>query len=131
MIVLDTSVLVWLVSDPEHLSARARRLIEREKKTNGIRVSSISIWEIFLLVKKERLRLSMDVRAWIEKIERLPFLEFVPVDNRIAQFSVNLPEPFHADPADRMIVATARVLGATLITSDRKILRYPHVQTVW
>lgn len=131
MIVLDTSVLVWWVSDPEHLSNRTRRMIAREKKINGISVSSISIWEICLLVQKGRLRLSMDVGTWIEKIEQLPLLQFVPVDNRIAQHSVDLPEPFHADPADRMIVATARVLGATLVTSDRKILRYPHVQTVW
>lgn len=131
MIVIDTSVLVWWMSDPERLSKRARRAMTREKKTENIRVSSISIWEICLLVKKERLQLSMDVGAWIEKIERLPFLQFVPVDNRIAQLSVDLPEPFHADPADRMIVATARVLGAALVTSDRKILQYPHVQTVW
>lgn len=131
MILLDTSVLVWWVSDLEHLSQRARRMIAREKKNNGIRVSSISIWEICLLVKKRRLQLSMDVGAWIETIEQLPFLQFVPVDTRIAQLSVDLPEPFHADPADRMIVATARILGAALVTSDRKMLHYPHVQAVW
>lgn len=131
MIVLDTSTLVWLVSDPKRLSKKALLMMTREKKTKSISVSSISIWEICLLVKKGRLQLSMDVGAWIGTIEQLPFLEFVPVDNRIARFSVDLPEPFHADPADRMIVATARILGAKLVTSDRKILQYPHVQTIW
>lgn len=131
MILLDTNALVWWISDPEHLSKKAQRLITREKRTNGITASSISIWEVCLLVKKERLRLSMDVGTWIETIEQLPFLQFVPVDTRIAQLSVDLPEPFHADPADRMIVATARILGATLVTSDRKMLHYPHVQAVW
>lgn len=131
MIVLDTHILVWWVSNPENLSERAKTLIEKESKLGNILVSSISIWEIYMLVKKKRLKLSMDVDAWIGKIESLPFLQFIPVDNAIAAKSVMLPEPLHKDPADRIIIATARVHGANLVTSDRRILSYPHMQAVW
>lgn len=131
MIVLDTHVLVWLVSNPGQLSANAQKHINEEVKKNEVLVSSISIWEIYMLIKKERLKLIMHKDAWLEKVESLPFIQFVPVDNRIASQSVDLTEPLHADPADRIIIATALSHGATLITSDRKILNYPHLSSLW
>jgi PIN domain nuclease of toxin-antitoxin system len=82
-------------------------------------------------VRRGRLELSMDVGDWVAKAEALPLLRFVPVDNRIALRSVLLPPPLHNDPADRIIVATALQLGATLITKDEKLRGYPHVRTVW
>lgn len=132
MIILDTHALVWWISDPEKLSDKARKLIESEiKRGSELLVSSISVWEICMLVKKGRLKLSVDVDTWIEKIEQLAYFQFVPIDNRIAAKSVNLPGSIHDDPADRMIVTTAFVHGAVLVTSDRKILNYPHVQSAW
>lgn len=131
MIVLDTHVWLWWVNDPRDLSKTARSVIESERRTNAIHISSISAWEIALLVEKGRLHLSMRVEEWIAKSESLPFLQFVPVDNRIALQSVRLPGVFHADPADRIIVATALILGAELITKDDKIRSYPHIKTVW
>lgn len=131
MIVLDTHVLVWWVSNPEKLSSKARRAIERAIKAKAVYISSISVWEIALLSAKGRLKLTMDVKRWIELIEQLPALQFVPVDNRIALSSVTLPERLHPDPADRMIIATARYLGAKVVTSDTKIRRYQHVQSTW
>jgi PIN domain nuclease of toxin-antitoxin system len=73
----------------------------------------------------------MDVETWVAKSEAMPFLHFVPIDNAIALRSVHLPEPLHNDPADRMIIATASVLGLPLVTRDRRILDYPHVNTIW
>ncbi len=131
MIVLDTHVLIWWVSNPEKLSSQAREAIEKEIKHGSILVSSISAWELYMLIKKGRLKLTMETDSWLEKIESLPFVQFIPVDNQIALKSVNLPGDFHADPADRMIVATAREKGIDLITSDEKIQNYPHVQSVW
>jgi len=58
-------------------------------------------------------------------------LNFVPVNNRIALLSVRLPKPLHADPADRIIIATALILGATLVSKDERILAYPHVDSLW
>lgn len=132
MILLDTHVLVWFLASPEKLSKRAEKKIESEIK-NGeqILVSCISVWEIYLLVRKGRLNFSTDVDSWLEKVASLPFVQFIPVDNQISAKSVNLPGKFHDDPADRMIVATAILNGAELLTSDRKILAYAHVKSAW
>lgn len=131
MIVLDTHVLVWWVANPKKLSRKAREAIEKQAEKEEVLVSSISVWEIYMLVKKERVRLTMDVAAWMEKVESLPYLKFVPVDNWIAAKSVMLPGDFHEDPADRMIIATALASGATLVTGDKRIRNYPHVKSVW
>lgn len=131
MIVVDTHVLLWSVIAPENLSAKAKKLLKQEEDKGRIFVSSISVWEIYLLVKKGRIRLSIDTDRWVEQLERLPFVEFISIDNRIAATSVTLPGEFHGDPADRIIVATAREMGVSLLTIDEKIRNYPHVQTVW
>ena len=94
-------------------------------------ISSISVWEVALLVKNKRLKLSMDVLDWIAKSENLPFIQFIPVSNSIAVKSVNLPPPLHPDPADRIIIATALSIGAPLVSKDKKIAAYSHVKTIW
>ena len=131
MIVLDTHAWVWWVSGSATLPRAASLLLERGMREQTIRVSSISVWEVAQLVSRGRLELTMDVTDWIAKSESLPFLQFVPVDNRIALRSTRLPEPFHADPADRIIVATTLSLGGTLVTKDNKLRRYPNVATSW
>ena len=131
MIVLDTHVWVLFVSNPELLSKRAKRSLDTAMEEKGILISSISTWEVALLVAKKRLRLTLDLTDWIAKSEALPFITFIPVDNSVAIKSVNLPQPLHNDPADRIIIATAISMGALLITKDEKILKYPHVQTIW
>ena len=131
MIVLDTHVWVLFVSNPELLSKRAKRSLDAAMEEKGILISSISAWEVALLVAKKRLRLTLGVTDWIAKSEALPFITFIPVDNSIAIKSVNLPQPLHSDPADRIIIATAISMGAPLLTKDETILKYPHVQTIW
>ncbi len=131
MIVLDTHIWIWWVSDSRELSAKARQVIEGARGEGTIYVSSISIWEVALLVEKDRLRLRMDVRDWIAKSEALPFLNFVPVDNKIALKSAHLPGLLHSDPADRIIIATALIKEAILVTKDEKIINYPHIRTAW
>lgn len=96
-----------------------------------IYISSISCWEIALLVRKGRLELTIPVEDWIARSEALPFVQFVPLDNRIALRSNHLPGELHEDPADRIIIATALMLGASLVSKDSKIRDYPHVKTVW
>ncbi len=132
MILLDTHVWVWYVSNPEMLSRRAREAVDLEL-TGGkpLFSSSISTWEISMLVSKGRLDLTMDVRDWIAKSESLPFFHFVPMDNVIAYKSVGLLEPVHDDPADRIIVATALTQGASLVTKDDKLLSLTSVETIW
>lgn len=132
MIVLDTHVLIWWASGDAQLSAEASARIDAEQREQGeILVSSISAWEIAMLVAKNRLKLSMDVDSWLNLTGRITGLRFVPIDNRVALESTRLPGEFHKDPADRMIVALARTLSAPLITADEKIRAYAHVKTLW
>lgn len=131
MILLDTHTLLWWIENPKKLSAKAVKKIEDEKKAGEILISSITIWEICMLIKKGKIGLTMDVDSWVKQLEGASYLRFIPVDNKIAAASVDLVGVMHGDPADRMIVATALQFGAKLITSDQKILQYPHVQTVW
>ena len=131
MIVLDTHVWIWWVSRSEELSSRVRKLLDDIAEPEFAIVSSISVWEAALLHQRGRLRLSMPLDNWLSHSESLPFLRFVPVDNRIAARSVLLPEPLHRDPADRIIVATALQFGATLVTRDEKLRSYSAVDTVW
>jgi PIN domain nuclease of toxin-antitoxin system len=131
MTLLDTHAWVWWAGDPGRLSRKARRAITAAIERGRLYVSSISAWEVALLVATGRLRLTLDVEAWVARAEALPFLEFVPVDNRIAVRATRLPGTLHNDPADRMIIATALTLGAEVVTKDEKLRSYPHVRTVW
>ena len=116
LIVLDTHVWIWWVSNPEYLSIPAKREIDNAIKNSEILISSISAWEVALLAAKDRLKLTLNVSDWIAKSERLPFVRFIPINNDIAIRSVSLPGPIHDDPADRIIIATANIFDATLIT---------------
>jgi len=133
MIVLDTHALIWWVSDDQRLSLKARKAIEDEMNDDDghIVVSSISTWEIAMLISKGRLALTMDIDEWIATVADIPRVQFTPLDNNVAIQSVRLPGEFHADPADRMITALARHLSAPLVTDDEKIRAYKHVNTVW
>ena len=131
MIVLDTHAWIWYIDAPETLSPRALSAIEQARRDKSVFVSCISAWEIHMLAQRGRLRLSVEPQVWVSRCERLSFFRFLPVDNEIARLAVNLPGEFHADPADRFIVATARYLGAPLATKDAKIQGYPHVTALW
>lgn len=132
MILLDTHAWVWWVSDPRHLSEVAGTALGRAREEGGpVYLSSISVWEVAMLVEKGRLELTMDVEDWVAHSEAVPWIEFVPVTNHLALRSVHLPGDIHSDPADRLIVATARYLGVPLVTRDRKLHTYPHVKTLW
>ena len=131
MIVLDTHAWLWWISNPENLGASAVAAIEQAMTENGIFISSISTWEIALLVAKGRLVLSIDLHDWVRKTESLPFVRFMPVDNTVALRSVALPGDFHADPADRIITATALTTGLPLVTKDEKIQACSFIQTIW
>ena len=84
-----------------------------------------------MLINKGRLILSMDVESWFDEVTQIDGVRFIPVDNEIAIKSTVLPGVFHKDPADRMIVATARKLAVPLVTADQKIQNYEHVKTIW
>jgi PIN domain nuclease of toxin-antitoxin system len=132
MMALDTHALVWWVSDPKRIPTKARRLIEADiRDSAALAVSSISVWEIAMLVARARLELTLGVDTWVASVQSLPFLSFHPVDNFIALRAVALDGFPHRDPADRIIVATALGLGASLVTGDRRLRAYRPLKTVW
>jgi PIN domain nuclease of toxin-antitoxin system len=131
MIVLDTQALLWWLHDPSRLSAPARKRMQQAESGERMLVSAISVWEIAVKCRLGKLTLPMEIGAWYQQAEQYPGLTFAPVTPADAIASTLLPGEFHADPADRIIVAVARRLGTPLITSDDKIRAYAHVQTVW
>lgn len=131
MILLDTHVWVWWVARPENLSNPARDAIAEAREQDGLWVSSISAWEVALLVRKGRLELTLPVADWLAATEALPFLRFLPLDNRIALRANDLPGALHDDPADRIIAATALLHGLKLVTKDRKLMAYREITTIW
>jgi PIN domain nuclease of toxin-antitoxin system len=133
VIVLDTHVLVWWVNDDADLSPAAKAAIQAELDDEDglILISSITAWEIALLVQKGRLALSTQIDDWLATVSDIEGVRFVPVDNDIAVQSTQLPGDFHPDPADRMIVALARHVSAPLVTAETRIRSYPHVKSLW
>lgn len=122
-VVLDTHVVVWLVNgDP--LSQEALAAIDSAADTNDVLISAITLWEIGMLVAKNRLVFTSDVQEWVDRVLALRGVTLAPLDPAIAIASTRLPGEVHGDPADRIIIATARGLQATLITADATILAY-------
>lgn len=123
-LLLDTHVLVWLLSGSDRLGARARQAIEKAAEAGVLHLSAISPWEIAVLVSKGRLVLEQDVGEWIQAALSLPGIRLQPLSPEVAVASTRLPGVIHIDPADRIITATARHLGATLVTADGLLLDY-------
>ncbi len=131
MIVLDTAVWIWWVTNPRRLSAAARGLVEAEEARQGLVVSAISVWEVAVKVALGKLTIDRDIRSWVALASAYPGVVVQPLEPRDALESTLLPGRFHRDPADRILIALARRLDVPLVTSDRAIRRYRHVLTVW
>ena len=91
----------------------------------------MSCWEVAMLTHRGRLALNMEVEQWLALVAALPAVQLLPLDPLVAVLATRLPEPFHADPADRFLVAQARHLGIPLLSADSRILVYPHVRSLW
>ena len=127
MIVLDTHVWVWWVNGDDRLTETQRAAVEQ---ADDLGVSAISCWEVAKLVELGRLALDRPVLDWLQVALAYPGVRLLPLSPEVAVGSTTLPGTFHRDPADQIIVATARARGCRVITSDRKILDYGHVETV-
>jgi PIN domain nuclease of toxin-antitoxin system len=123
-LVLDTHVWIWLMNGDVKLSARFRKDIEKSKEKENIFLSAISLWEFGMLAEKKRIEVEMDPLDWIEQALFLSSIHIAPISPSIACQSCRLLENLHADPADRLIVATAREYNAVLVSCDTKLLEY-------
>jgi PIN domain nuclease of toxin-antitoxin system len=131
VIVLDTNAWLFWLHDPQRLTKPARLAVTRAIAADRVLVSVISLWEIALKVQIGKLVLPLDLDTWWAKAAEYPGMSIEPLNSLDALSSTRLPGDFHRDPADRFIVALARRRGAQLVTSDEKIIAYPHVETVW
>ena len=127
MIVLDTHIWVWWVHDEPELPNDYRSLLE-QLEPEGLGVSVISCWEVAKLVEKGRLVLPCRIDVWLGQALAYPGIQLLPLTPQIAVESTQLPQPFHRDPADQIIVATSRLYHYALMTVDTTIREYPHVQ---
>lgn len=129
MIALDTHIWVWWVHGNERLTASQLAVIQ-DNESDVIGISAISLWEIAKLVENGRLELPISVEKWFTQALNYPGVQIIELTPAIAAESTRLPGEFHRDPADQIIVATARIMKCKLVTSDERILNYPHVKTV-
>jgi PIN domain nuclease of toxin-antitoxin system len=128
---LDTHAWLWWVTHDRRLSARARATIEKSQHEEALSVSLISMWELAKKIEKGQLVLDRPLDQWLDLATMMPGLHLAELTRPILLESCQLPRPFPGDPADQIIVATARHHSAVLITKDRKILDYSHVRSVW
>ncbi|OFW38165.1 MAG: hypothetical protein A3J29_23425 [Acidobacteria bacterium RIFCSPLOWO2_12_FULL_67_14b] len=128
---LDTHAWVWWVSDDRRLSRPARRAIEKALAGDALWLSLISIWEVAKKVEKGRLVLDRPLDDWLDAATDRPGLHQAELTRPILAESCRLPPPFHGDPADQIIVATARDRDATIVTKDQLIQQYAHVRSLW
>lgn len=130
-IVLDTHAWVWWVTGDRRLSRRATDTIRAAAEADTLLLSTISIWEVAKKVEKRQLVLDRSVRDWLHEAIARPGMTLAEMTPTILIHSCDLPQPFHGDPADQIIVATARQQRAAVVTKDDRMRRYDHVQTVW
>lgn len=118
---LDTHVLLYWLGDTQTLTAEQGHVLSAASAENPLFVSDISLWEIATLYSLKRITLDRPLRVWLERATAAPLVARVGISPAIAEQAARIPESFHRDPADRILVATATVLGAVLLTSDRRI----------
>ena len=124
LLLLDTHVWLWLVAGSADLTTEARLTIDEAAAAGALRIAAISLWEVALLASRGRIVLGKSIGLWLDEALADPGPAIDPLSPQIAVESYALPDVFHRDPADRLIVATARVANAALMTRDHRILDY-------
>ncbi len=123
-ILLDTHTWLWVMIGDSILKPSFRKAFDNSLKIHSVLISPISIWEIGMLVEKKRIEIDMDTQEWVDQALDIPGIRLSAMTPRIAIQSTRLPGVLHADPADRILIATAHEENAVLVTCDEKILKY-------
>jgi PIN domain nuclease of toxin-antitoxin system len=129
VILLDTHVLIWMASDPGRLSSKAREQIVQARRSTGLAVASITLWELAWLAENQRVLYSGSVESFVrETISRVSVKSLSP---EIAAVAAHLPDNYPKDPSDRLIGSTAIVLGIPLVTADERIRSSGILECIW
>ncbi len=123
-VLLDTHAWIWILSGEPKLSPKATDSIEKAMVNETLFLSDITLWEVSMLARKERITLGQPALIWIKNALKESNLQLIHLTPEIVVESTELPGDFHGDPADRLLVATARILDLILITRDNNILKY-------
>jgi PIN domain nuclease of toxin-antitoxin system len=123
---LDTHVWVWAVENDPLLKLKHIEILEQNP--DSLVISAVSLWEVSMLVAKGRMRTRYPLKEWFDFATSTFGIAILPLPPDVAQEAYELPGKFHEDPADRLIVATARIHNCLLLTEDSKIKKYPHVK---
>ena len=129
--VLDTHTWIWWHMHPEKLSRKVRNLIGAPGRYEELLLSAISVWEFCKLLEKRRIGISCDPEEWMADALEMAKLRLVPLTPGLAYRATVLPGAPPTDPADQIIIATARDENATVITKDKLMHEYEHVRTLW
>lgn len=127
---LDTHILLFWLGQDSRLSRAQKRVIQRAGPAQSLLVSDITLWGIATLCALGRLHLHLPLRDWLEAAVAPPLVQRMGISPAVATSVADLPSSFHRDPADRIIVATAKVFGATLLTQDTRIIEAALVPTL-
>ena len=128
---LDTHTWIWWHMNPSKLSKKVKQLISKTEKYDELLLSAISPWEFSKLLEKKKIGISCNPEDWLKIALNMPKFRLVPLSPSIAYRSTVLPQPFHSDPGDQIIVATAREENAIILTKDGRIQNYNHVKSLW
>jgi PIN domain nuclease of toxin-antitoxin system len=129
VILLDTHVVAWAADDPKRLSRDATSAIQRARRGGGLAVSAMTVWELAQLVASGRVQVHGSVETSVRAL--IGDITVIPITPEIAALTTQFPEDYPRDPADRIIGATARAEGLTLVTRDERIRNCPLLKTVW
>lgn len=129
--VLDTHAWIWWVTGDRRLSRRARTTIDRAAGRGDLYLSIFSVWEMAKKVEKGQLALDRPLDEWLDAALAVEGLQIADVSRPVLVDSCRLPQPFHGDPGDQIIVATTRSLSASLVTKDSRLRDYSHVRSIW
>ena len=131
MIVLDTHIIIWDALSPGKLSPRAKEAISLANEGDGIIFCDISLWEIAMLIKKERVRVDIDYQDFINLVLGSNKYIIHRITPEIAELSVNLPASINKVPVDRIIAATSIINNAPLVTKDENLTGSTEITVIW
>jgi PIN domain nuclease of toxin-antitoxin system len=128
---LDTHAWIWWATEDRRLSRRAKSTIERARRSDNLGLSAISIWEVAKKIETGQLQLDRPLDEWLDAALAFDGLQVVELTRTVLVEACRLPGTFHGDPADQLMVATARQHAAALVTADSRIRKYGHVKSIW
>ena len=131
MILLDTCAIVWDALEPTKLPPKAIETINKADQHHALIISDISIWEISMLIKRNRLSIESSASHFMNLYLQARNVSVVQISPEIAELSVNFDESINKDPADRIISATSIIQNARLVTADKNLIASEIIETVW